>query len=111
MQKNKTPSFDDYNKIMANLDKPKISKPIMTKYEFNQVISLRANQLALGSPPFIDTTNLVIKSNMEMRAIALQELIEGKLPFILKRPLPNNKYEYYRIKDLDLVAVQYMMRA
>jgi hypothetical protein len=48
---------------------------------------------------------------MEMRAIALQELIEGKLPFILKRPLPNNKYEYYRIKDLDLVAVQYMMRA
>lgn len=111
MQKNKTPSFDDYNKIMANLDKPKVSKPIMTKYEFNQIISLRANQLALGSPPFIDTANLVIKSNMEMRAIALQELNEGKLPFILKRPLPNNKYEYYRIKDLDLVAVQYMMRA
>lgn len=111
MQKSKTPAFDDYNKIMANLDKPKISKPIMTKYEFNQIISLRANQLALGSMAFIDTTNLVIKSNMEMRAIALQELIEGKLPFILKRPLPNNRYEYYRIKDLDLVAVQYMMRA
>lgn len=111
MQKSKTPAFDDYNKIMASLDKPKISKPIMTKYEFNQIISLRSNQLALGSMPFIDTTNLVIKSNMEMRAVALQELNEGKLPFILKRPLPNNRYEYYRIKDLDLVAVQYMMRA
>jgi hypothetical protein len=47
---------------------------------------------------------------MELRQIALRELQEGKLPFIIKRPLPNNKYEYYRIKDLDLTAVQYMMR-
>jgi hypothetical protein len=47
---------------------------------------------------------------MELRKIALKELREGKLPYIIKRPLPNNKFEYYRIKDLDLVAVQYMIR-
>ena len=110
MIKNKASKFDDYNKVIASLDKKKISKPIMTKYEFNQIVSLRANQLALGMQPFIDTTNLNIKSNMELRQIVLQELKEGKLPYIIKRPLPNNKYEYYRIGDLDLVAVQYMMR-
>jgi hypothetical protein len=87
MQKYKAPSFDDYNKVISSLDKPKISKPIMTKYEFDQFISLRAN-----------------------RKIALKELQEGKLPYIVKRPLPNNKFEYYRIGDLDLTAVQYMMR-
>ncbi len=110
MQKSKGQKFDDYNKVMASLDKPKISKAIMTKYEFDQIISLRANQLALGSPAFVDTLNLNIKSNMELRQIALRELKEGKLPYIIKRPLPNNKFEYFRISELDLVAVQYMMR-
>ena len=110
MQKAKTNTFEDYNKIMASLDKEKVSKPIMTKYEFNQIISSRANQLSLGSIPFVDCKDLNIKSNMQLRKVALQELTEGKLPYILKRPLPNNKFEYFRIRDLDLVAVQHMMR-
>jgi DNA-directed RNA polymerase subunit K/omega len=110
MQKYKAPAFEDYNKIMGGLDKEKISKPIMTKYEFFQVVSIRATQLALGALPFIDISDLKIQSNMELRKIALQELKEGKLPYIIKRPLPNNKFEYYRMRDLDLVAVQHMMR-
>lgn len=108
MQKSKV-IFDDYSKVIANLDKEKISKPIMTKYEFDQVISLRANQLALGSPAFVNIQGTTIKSNMEFRQVALKELKEGKLPYILKRPLPNNRYEYFRIGDLDMTAVQYMM--
>jgi len=107
MQKSKI-AFDDYGKVMGSLDKDKISKPIMTKYEFDLVISLRANQLALGSPSFVNIDGLTIKSNMEFRRVALQELQEGKLPYILKRPLPNNKFEYFRIGDLDMTAVQYM---
>lgn len=109
MQKYK-PSFDDYNKVMANIDKPKISKPIMTKYEFDQIISIRANQLALGAQAFVDIRDKKIQSNMQLREIALLELKEGKLPYIIKRPMPNNKHEYYRVRDLDLTAVQYMMR-
>ena len=45
MTSKKKVQFDDYQKTIANLDKAKISKPIMTKYEFNQVISLRTNYL------------------------------------------------------------------
>lgn len=107
MQKSKV-AFDDYSKVMACLDKEKVSKPIMTKYEFDQVISLRANQLALGSPAFVSVAGMSINSNMELRKVALKELQEGKLPYILKRPLPNNRFEYYRIGDLDMTAVQYM---
>ncbi len=112
MQKYKAPTFDDYNKVMAAVEKPnKISKPIMTKYEFDQIIGLRANQLALGMPVFTsDALGKKINSNMQLREIALQELREGKLPYIIKRDLPNNKFEYYRIRDLDLVAVQHLMR-
>jgi hypothetical protein len=47
---------------------------------------------------------------MELRQIALKELTEGKLPFIVQRELPNKKKEHYRVRDLDLVAVRDRMR-
>ena len=109
MNNKKRTQFEDYNKITASLDKNKISKPIMSKYEFNQVISLRTNQLALGGKPFVNLEDFDIKTNMDFRKLALEEMKQGKLPYILKRQLPNGKNEYFKIKDLDLIAVQYMM--
>lgn len=100
--------FDDCSKVLTTLDKPKISKEIMTKYEFNVIISLRTNQIALGAIPFVDI-NTDIKSNMDLRKIAIEELRQNKIPYIIKRPLPNNKYEFVRVRDLNLSAIKYMM--
>ncbi len=106
--KNKSVNFDDVSKILATLDGNKISKPIMTTYEYNQIIGLRTIQLAQGAINFVPITN-TIKSNMDLRETAIEELKQGKLPFIIKRPLPNNKFEYFRVRDLDLIKVKYMM--
>jgi len=100
--------FDECGKILATLDKPKVSKDIMTKYEFNTVVSLRANQIALGAMPFIEVPD-DIKSNMDLRKVAIAELKQNKIPYIIKRPLPNGKYEFVRVRDLNLSAVKYMM--
>ena len=100
--------FDECGKILASLDKSKISKLIMTKYEFDLIISSRTTQIALGAMPFVDVKDN-IKSNMDLRKVAIEELKQNKIPYIIKRPLPNNKYEFVRIKDLNLVAVKYMM--
>jgi len=97
------------NETYQKLEEPKISKPIMTKYELDQIISQRATMLAHGSVAFVNI-DYKIKSNFELRHVAIKELLEGKLPFIIKRPLPNNKYELYRVKDLDLVSVQHMIK-
>jgi DNA-directed RNA polymerase subunit K/omega len=35
--------------------------------------------------------------------IALKELEEKKIPFIIKRPLPNGVIEYWRISDLEIL--------
>lgn len=110
MLKYKPQNFDDASKVLSGLDSNKISKMIMTKYELDQVLGIRTIQLAQGAIPFVNTDNLIIKSNMELRQIALKELKEGKLPLLIKRPLPNNKHEYVRVKDLDLIAVKYMLR-
>lgn len=99
--------FDECGKIITSLDKPKVSKMIMTKYEFNQVISLRTCQLSLGAIPFVEIKE-EIRSNMDLRKIALEELRQNKIPFLIKRPLPNNRYEFVRVSDLNLTAVKYM---
>jgi DNA-directed RNA polymerase subunit K/omega len=100
--------FDECNKVFSSLNAPKISKLLMTKYEFNLIISQRTVQLANGHIPFVKIDKK-IKSNMDLRTTAIEELKLGKIPFIIKRPLPNEKYEFIRIKDLDLSAVKYMI--
>jgi len=112
----KATAIEDVLKVVEHLNDAKISKPIMTIYEFDKIIALRTQQIASGAPLFIDIkdigigNNLHIKSNMELRQIALKELIEGRLPFMVERKLPNNKKEYYRLKDLDLIAVKDRIR-
>jgi DNA-directed RNA polymerase subunit K/omega len=109
----KTANIEDVSKLNDLLNKSdKISKPIMTIYEFDKIMGMRTQQLASGSPPFIDvgTGKLVIESNMELRNIALRELEEGRLPYIIERILSNKKKEYFRVCDLNLVAIRDRMR-
>ena len=100
--------IEESSSVIDNLSKPKISKLIMTVYEFNQIIGLRTMQLSLGAIPFINTDKFIIKNNIDLRQISIQEFKEGKIPYMIKRPLPNNKYEYIRIKDLDLAKIKYL---
>lgn len=87
------------------------SRPFLTKYEFNQVIGLRTTHLSKGAPVLIDLPDdFKIKSNMDLRAVALRELVEGQLPYIVKRQMPNGKYEQWKLSELDLTAVRHLLR-
>lgn len=106
---------DDIQKV-RDTDRSKYrSNPLITKYEFDQIISLRTTHLSRGAIPFVDLpTNFTIESNIELRKIALQELREGKMPYIIKRSLPTTSgkpdIEYWKIKDLDFASVRNLMR-
>ena len=109
----KTANIEDVSKISDLLNKEdKISKPIMTIYEFDKIMGMRTQQLASGAAPFVNIEGgkLVIDSNMELRNIALRELEEGRLPYIIERVLSNKKKEYFRVCDLNLVAIRDRMR-
>ena len=73
--------------------------PILSKYEKTKILGLRVNQLNKGAEPFVSGYDTVIDNNV----IANQELIEKKIPFIIKRPLPNGKSEYWFLKDLEII--------
>ena len=73
--------------------------PILTKYEKAKIIGIRAQQINSGSEPFI-----TVDSNMiDGLTIAREELLQRKIPFIIRRPLPNGASEYWNINDLELL--------
>jgi DNA-directed RNA polymerase subunit K/omega len=70
--------------------------PFLTNFEKTKIIGLRANQISKGSVPFI----AVPKHITDVKDIARLELEQKRLPFIIKRPLPNGSFEYWRLADL-----------
>lgn len=86
---------DKNNIIVDELHK---TLPFMTKYEKTRVLGLRAKQINSGAEPFIKVPPQIIDGYL----IACMELEQKKIPFIIKRPLPNGGCEYWKVKDLDL---------
>lgn len=74
-----------------------ITIPILTKFEYTRILGLRATQIENNSPLFIDIDDSVIDSYI----IARKELEAKRLPFIVCRPLPGGKIEYWDINDLE----------
>lgn len=75
------------------------SLPIITKYEYTRIIGIRASQIEKGAPLFIEVPDTMIDSYL----IAKDELHQKKLPFIIKRPIPNGSIEYWKLADLELL--------
>ena len=73
--------------------------PIMTRYERAKIIGLRATQINSGADVLIDIPDNIIDGI----TIAKMELLQKKIPFIIRRPLPNGKSEYWDINDLEII--------
>ena len=75
------------NNILEHIEKnPKKTVPVLLQ------------QLAYGAKPRIDTTGL-----KSIKEIVEQELSQRKLPFILKRTLPNGSSEYWKMEEFEIV--------
>lgn len=73
--------------------------PILTKYETARILGERAKQINAGAQPLVQLDNVI-----DGYLIARKELEEKKVPFIIKRPMPNGGCEYWKIKDLEILA-------
>ena len=71
--------------------------PFLTRYEKAKILGLRAKQINNGADPLIDLPRSIIDGH----TIALMELKEHKIPFIIKRPIPNGGNEYWKVSDLQ----------
>lgn len=74
----------------------KISIPYLTKYERAKIIGYRATQISRGAEPFIDPYKYGITDTIE---IARKELELKQMPLIVRRKMPNGKYEDWKIDE------------
>ena len=81
---------------IALLDTNHTTYPFLTNYEKTKCISFRASQINHGAKPYI----LVPTGVNDSYQIAKMELELRRLPFIVKRPLPDGNYEVWRLNDL-----------
>lgn len=84
----------NYNKLKKNYQ----TRPYLTKYEKTKILSERSQQLANGSKPFIKNP----ESYSNVYEIAIEELKNKKIPFIIQRPF-NNSFEYWKLEDLNII--------
>ena len=75
------------------------TQPFLTRYELTSVLGTRAQQLDGGAPALVSVPANV----MDGYQIARLELQQQKLPFIIRRPLPNGTHEYWHLRDLAVL--------
>jgi DNA-directed RNA polymerase I, II, and III subunit RPABC2 len=74
--------------------------PYLTKYEKARILGQRAKQINSGATPFVKIPENVIDGYL----IAQLELEQKRIPFIIRRPLPNGGSEYWSLKDLENIS-------
>jgi len=87
---------DKNGNIIDNLHK---TIPFLTKYERTKILGLRTKQINQGSAIFVDAPKDIIDGYN----IAILELEQKKIPFIIQRPLPNGGSEYWKVSDLEII--------
>lgn len=107
--------FDDYNDEKNNNDdnhniigfkeviekNKKIKKktvPFLNKFEKARLLGLRIQQLSAGAQPKINTSGLT-----SIYEIVEEELIQRKIPLMIKRNLPNGESEEWKLEEFEKV--------
>ena len=85
-----TTNVDTY----SNVNSPKVTLPILTKYEKARIIGLRIQQISDGAIHLIDTTGYT-----DIQKIVEKELSERKTPLMIRRYLFNKKYEDWKMEE------------
>ena len=80
------------------LKKTYTTRPFLNKYEKTAIISERSQQIANGAKALLKNPE-VYNSVYE---IALEELRQKKIPFIIGRPYSNG-IEYWKLEDLEVL--------
>lgn len=89
---------DEMNENLLVNDEDRISRNILTKYEMVRLIGTRAKQISDGSKVFVKYDG--VKSAIELAEL---ELKYKMMPLKIKRPLPNGKYEIWKVSELDIL--------
>jgi DNA-directed RNA polymerase I, II, and III subunit RPABC2 len=76
--------------------KDRVTTRFLTKYEKARIIGARALQISKNAPIMVD----IEQGEWDPLKIAEKELVERKIPFIIRRYLPDNTFEDWKVEEL-----------
>ncbi len=88
----------EMNEVLQVPDDQRVSRNILTKYEIVRIIGTRAKQISDGSKVFVK-----YDGNKSAIELAELELKNKMIPLKIKRPLPNGKFEIWKLSELELL--------
>jgi len=96
-----TELLEKINRLVDLLERALVKRelypPRLTKYEIARIIGARATQLAMGAQPLVDVGQL---GTIDPVLIAMEELRQGLLDFIIVRELPDGRTIHVTLKEL-----------
>tara|TARA_B100001093_G_C26765393_1_gene987653 strand:- start:883 stop:1395 length:513 start_codon:yes stop_codon:yes gene_type:complete len=85
---------DNTEKLIFGKDRK--TNPRLTKYEMVRILGERIKQLNMGAKPLVKNANDISYSD-----VAMEELKNNMIPFKIKRPLFDNKFEIWDLNELS----------
>jgi DNA-directed RNA polymerase I, II, and III subunit RPABC2 len=88
--------------VNTSIETPRITQPYFTKYEYTMLIATRAQQIAEGAKPLVGLEGLRTSDPMFLWNVAKREVEQRKLPYVIRRQLPNNTSEFWSAQELEV---------
>ncbi|XP_057441525.1 DNA-directed RNA polymerases II, IV and V subunit 6A [Lotus japonicus] len=77
------------------VQRPRKTSKYMTKYERARILGTRALQISMNAPVMVE-----LAGETDPLEIAMKELRERKIPFTIRRYLPDGSYEDWGVDEL-----------
>jgi DNA-directed RNA polymerase I, II, and III subunit RPABC2 len=89
--------------VIEAVAQPRKTRGFYTKYEYTALVAMRAQQLADGAKPLVDLTGLRQSDPLFVWTVAKREIEQRKLPFVVRRQLPDGTAEFWSTQELEIL--------
>jgi DNA-directed RNA polymerases I, II, and III subunit RPABC2 len=89
--------------VSEQITQPRITQPYFSKYEYTYLLGVRSKQLEQGAKPMASLEGLKTSDPQFVTKLARREIEQRKLPFLIRRRLPNGQSEYWSAQELEVI--------
>jgi DNA-directed RNA polymerase I, II, and III subunit RPABC2 len=89
--------------VTDSLKQPRKTREFYTKYEWTCLMGIRAKQLEDGAKPLVTLEGLKTSDPLFVWSVARREIAQRKLPFLIRRQMPDGSSEYWSTQELESI--------
>jgi DNA-directed RNA polymerase I, II, and III subunit RPABC2 len=91
------------SEVAESMKRPRKTREFYTKYEWTYLMGVRAKQLEDGAKPLVTLEGLKTSDPRFVWSVAKREIAQRKLPFLIRRQMPDGSSEYWSTQELESI--------